>query len=134
MSPSRETEDEGKGVGEAFPGLLLGGEVPATSGSEGIEARAAIVLGDAPLCRRPSPCLETVQRRVERAVVDAQRAAGDDLNRLRELPAARGPRLQQLEHDQIERPLEEIDLAFAHGPLSSWRRIGEGTAAPPCGQ
>src|SRR5689334_7423401 len=120
---SRGTENEAEGLREPLPLLLLGCELPAAGSGERVEASAAIVVGDAPLRGYPAARLETVQGGIERAVVDAERAAGRRLDGLCELPAVGRSGLQQLEHDQVERALEEVDFA-AHGD-SSWRRIGD---------
>src|SRR5436305_9233198 len=106
-------------MGESLPGGARGVELPAPRGGELVKACAPIVLGSAPGSIHPAPRFETAQGRVERAVVDVEHAARDGLDGLRELPTVRGSSPQQLENDEIERALEEIDLALVlgHGAL-----------------
>src|SRR5580700_1557703 len=63
--------------GETLPAFLLVGELFAAEPRERIEARFAILLGDAPFRADPSGLFHTMQRRVERALLNTQELIGN---------------------------------------------------------
>src|SRR5215831_16075111 len=80
--PSAElrAQDQCHRVGDPTPLARLLRELFLTGGRQFIKARAPIVIGDAPLCADPPGGLEALQRGIERAMVDEQRALRRMLN------------------------------------------------------
>src|SRR5688572_30038763 len=66
------TEYEVDAEGQLLPLRAFCRELFATSASEGVVARAAVVFTRTPFGRDPSTRHEAIQRRVERALVDAE--------------------------------------------------------------
>src|SRR5262249_18491227 len=100
---------------EALPLAPFGLELFEAARRELVEARAAVVLRRAPASFDQPLALEAAERRIQRAVVHVEHALGYDLNGLREIPAVRRPRAQQTKDDQVERALQQVGLARAHG-------------------
>ena len=67
-----EFKNSGDGLGQAGPVLFFLCKLLPAGGGEAIVARAAIVLGNAPLRGDPAILLHAVQRRVERTFLDSQ--------------------------------------------------------------
>ena len=66
-------------------------------------------LRHAPCRPDPAPLLEPQQRRIQRSLVERQRAAGDLLNALGEPEAVLRPHsLERAQHHQVERALQNI--------------------------
>ena len=78
----------------------------ASGGSEPVELRATIVLGEPPLRLDPSALIETMQRRIQRPFADDEHFAGELLNPPRDRVPVRRPPRERLEHEQIERSLQ----------------------------
>src|SRR5262249_17822228 len=104
-----------------FPDELL----PARSG-EGVEARAPIVLGCAPLPRNPPASLEALQRRVERAVLDQQFIFGGLLDRAHDRVAVLRLEDQRPQNQQIEGSLQEVERFVPMGRhlTEAWTHLG----------
>src|SRR5262249_6129124 len=69
---------------------------------------AAAQLRDLPLGLDPAPVLETMEGRIERALVDLQDVLGNLLDALGDGPAVLGILLQRAEDQQIERAGQQI--------------------------
>ena len=93
--------------GEALPLGDFGVELFASGPGQRIEAGAPVVLGCAPFGRNPALVLEAVQRRVERALLDAQQI-------IRNLLDALGDRLPPA---LLNRPKQGFGV-----PLVDWFR------------
>ena len=100
-------KDERDGLGQTPPFAGLFRQLPATAGGELVKARAAVVVGHAPFRPQPSRGLESLQRRVERAVVDEQRAFRRSLNGERDPVAVVRSKRQRAQDEEIECSLEE---------------------------
>ena len=79
----------------------------ATDRRERVEASAAIVVGRAPRALDPAALLESLERGVERSVVDEERVAGPRLDGDGDAVAVMRPERQHAEDEEIERSLEE---------------------------
>src|SRR5690349_5170353 len=66
--------------GQPCPVLLFFGELFAAELGERIEARVAILLGDAPVGAHPTRLFEAMQGRVERPLLDAQQLVGNGVD------------------------------------------------------
>jgi len=55
-------------------------QLPATSRRQPVEARAAIVVGDAPIGVEQALLFETIQRGIERALLDGEGTFGNLLD------------------------------------------------------
>ena len=100
-------EHERDGLGQTSPLARLFRQLPATAGGELVKARAAVVVGHAPFRPQPSRGLESLQCRVERAVVDEQRALRRSLNGERDPVAVVRSKRQRAQDEEIECSLEE---------------------------
>src|SRR5437762_5888219 len=106
---SRRSDDQRDRRGEPLPrcGFLL--ELFPSGFRQRVELRASLVFGDAPLRGDPTLVLETLERGIERSLLDQQHVVGELSN-----PPRDGPPVQRLEHErledeQIERALDEVD-------------------------
>jgi len=79
----------------------------AAAASELVKTRAAVVVGHAPLSAQPSRGLESLQRGVERAVVDEQRALRRPLNGERDPVAMVRSKRQRAQDEEVECSLKE---------------------------
>src|SRR6266536_1610805 len=95
---------------EPIPRLTFGVELFLSRACQLVEPRATIILRDAPPSLDPALGLEATQRRIERPIVHVERSLRHDLDRLREIPAVRRARPEELEHNQVERALEKVGL------------------------
>lgn len=86
------------------------GELPASSMSQPVVARFAIVLRSAPKRSDPTAVLETMQGGVERAVFHLQHGVGTVLDYVGDGMAVSWAKHESLENEQIKRALEEIGL------------------------
>src|SRR4029077_17578397 len=74
------TERRGHGVDQPLPAFGLRFQLAAARRGELVELRTPVVVRDAPLARQPPLVLQAKERRVERALLDQQRAVGDLLD------------------------------------------------------
>lgn len=93
-----------------IPTAGLMSELLATGRSEAIVAGLAIILGRAPEGGDPTAVLEAVQRRVQRSVFHLQNFRRTVLNDVRNRVAVRGPWVERLEDQQVQRSLEQVCL------------------------
>src|SRR3954451_3521366 len=77
-------------------------KVAFTAGGELVELGASIVLGDAPVAVDQPALLESVQREIQRAILDDQRVAGSLLDPSRDtVTVLRSPR-EHAKHEEVE--------------------------------
>ena len=93
--------------GVAQPGGGLGAQALAAGGRELVVAGAPVVLARAPLGAEPAASFHALQRLIERAVVDAERAVRALLEPGRDGVAVHGAPAERFENEEVERALEE---------------------------
>src|SRR5689334_5135427 len=96
-------------MSESFPLRALRRQLFATGGGEGVDTYSLAVLGDSPLGRDPLSLRQSVERRLERARLDAQQVVRVGADHLREAIAVARPPAQGLEDDEVERTLEQLE-------------------------
>src|SRR5690242_14958040 len=126
------TKDPTDAFSEARPAIFFDSQLSATLGGERVEARLAVLLGQAPFGFEPALLLHSVQSGVERALFDAQEIAGHPLHvrgdRVPVQPFARG---QGLQDEQGQRALQDVVLRSRHALRSrpdvsrSWTWISQ---------
>src|SRR5215468_10127327 len=79
-----------------------------------VETRAAVVLGGAPARLDPAAALEPMERRVQRALLDVERRAGDLVEALGDGPSVLRLEGHGLEDQEIEGPLWKIQRFVCH--------------------
>ena len=95
-------------------------ELPPAGARQRVVARAAVVLGDLPLGSNQALALEPVERGIERALPELQHALGPLLDPLGDAPAVHRLELQRLEHEHVERALQDIaSFPWPRGSLRS---------------
>src|SRR5215471_15000305 len=100
---------------QPYPAFLLPGELSATERSERIEARLAILPGRAPFGAHPPGLLHTMQRRVERALLDAQQLIGHGVDVGSDGVAVHVLLVRQrFEDEQHQRTLQDVVLFRSH--------------------
>src|SRR5467141_1822356 len=111
LAPSRlyrNCHDTRDGSGDSVPVRLLGGELfPAGDRQSVVLALALLIAERFPFGAHPSLALETMQRRVQRAVLQTQNVVGGPLNVLRDLVAVRRAEEERAQDQHVERPLQE---------------------------
>src|SRR4030095_8012308 len=90
----------------------------APGGREPVKARPALVLGLAPLARDEALVLEAIQRRIERALLDAEALLRDLLDAEQDAVAVERAERNGLEDQHVERPLQQFGW-LAHRRFSS---------------
>src|SRR5207248_8279497 len=85
-------------------------ELFASRGGERIEARLAVVDRYAPLAGDPAALLETLQRGIERSVLDEELLVGGLLDGVRDALAVLRPPDEGAEDQQIQRALQQLEL------------------------
>src|SRR6185312_1598389 len=128
---ARESENRGDGRRVARPYGRLLAEAAASRRCELVIARAAVVLGGAPLGAEPTAAFHPLEGLVESVVVDAEGAVGPVLEPSGDGVAVHGAPAQGLEDEQVEGALEQWEaVVHSHStfPVSSkvktnvWRR------------
>ena len=79
----------------------------ATEGGQRVKARAPIVVRSSPRARDPAALLQSLERRVERSVIDEERVPGSRLDRERDAVAMMRSKCEHTEDEEIQRSLEE---------------------------
>ena len=107
-------EDPGDGVGHPRPVLALFGQLAAAGPRQPVVLGLAVVLGRVPLGSIQPACFETMERGIERALIDLQHVSRDLLDALRDAPAVHRLERQRLQDEHVERALEEILFLTSH--------------------
>ena len=95
---------------------IAAGLTPAAARARARSRFGPAQLLDAPLGFNPALMLETMEGRVERALVNLQDGLGDLLNALRDRPAVQRLGLQRPKDEQVERARQKIrDGVSSHG-------------------
>jgi hypothetical protein len=124
-SPSGRRENARDSGGEGVPLVLLLPEPRPTESREAVELRPPVVLGRAPLRADPPAVLETVERRVQRTLVDLEDVRRALLDAHGDAPTVHGlVDLEDLEDEQVQRALEQIPIRVRH--LASFGRTPAG--------
>src|SRR5206468_10445920 len=115
-----------------FPPAGLVAQPLAARRREAVVPRAAVILGCAPERSDPPAILETVERRIQRPVLDLQHLVGSLLDGVRDRVPVRGAEGQGFQDQQVERPLEHFALnrlisAFRHSVASYSTRSSTGS-------
>ena len=98
----------------ALPRGDLALELLPAGGGELVEARALALVGEPPLALDEAALLEAVQGDVERSVRDVERAGRAVADDARDAVAVARPPRERLEHEHVERALENVDLGGRH--------------------
>src|SRR5262245_39811882 len=94
---------------ERRPRGRLGAELLPSLRGDAVILRAAVVLRDAPLTLDPTPSLEPVQSRVERALLDLQYVVGRLLQPPRDGITVHRTPAQRFEDEDIQSSLKQVD-------------------------
>jgi len=78
------------------------------AGSDPVKAGTPAEFGNSPFRLDPSLALQSMQRRIERTLVNLKNVLGYLLNTLRYSPAMQDLRLKRSQDQKIKRPLEKI--------------------------
>ena len=97
--------------GQAVPAVGLLAQAAPPRGGEAVELRAAVVLGHAPFGVEKALVLEPVERGVERALFDEQRALRDLLDAGQHAVAMQRAERHRLEDEDVERARKEVGLS-----------------------
>src|SRR6185369_10677303 len=100
--------------GEFFPRVGLRVEPCAAFLRQLVVLRAAVVVGSAPARLDPAAALDPMKRRVQRALLDVERRAGDLVEALRDRPSVLGLEGHGLQDEEIERALRKIESFVGH--------------------
>src|SRR4051812_48703598 len=106
-------DDHPDRLGVPLPFRELGRELTFAEGGETIVLRLAVVFGVAPFGLEPAALLETMQRRVERALLDLQPVFRDVLDPAQDAQAVHRTPAQRLEDDEVEGAADEVEIG--HG-------------------
>lgn len=112
FSTSR-SENAGKGLAKALPFRVLRGKLLAACRRESVEARLAVVGGNAPLGGDPAFLQEALEGGIERAVFDLEGFAGGLLDESGDSMSVHGRPAQGAENDEVEGALHDFQ---AGGP------------------
>src|SRR5262249_22667873 len=115
--PLRGTEHSHDRSGYSPPLPFLFHQLAAACAGQRVEARLAIVVGRAPLGRDEAPILETLERGVERSVIDDEDVVGLALDEAGDALAVLRAQDERPQDEQVERPLQ-MGRVLAIGPLS----------------
>src|SRR5258708_28474050 len=101
-------EDARHGTREQTPLFLFGAILLPSGRREAVHLHLPSFRRRPPLGVDPAAIFQSVQRRIERALVDRQHLVGELPNPLRDPPAVYRPEEQALQNEQIETALEQI--------------------------
>src|SRR6185503_14960913 len=129
---------ERNGGRQPLPALEFLGEVFLSGTRQRVVLRAPVGLGGVPLGLDVALCLELVQGRIERALLDEQHVAGKLTDALGDRPAVLRLEGDDLEDQQIERALDEVGGSGHMLPLvtntryPSWCWLSRGAKQVSC--
>ena len=116
---SRRDHEAGDRAGELLPPRALGGEPRPSLGGEAVHPNAPIVLGRSPLGADGLLTEQALEGGIERPRLDLEHVAGLRANELGEAVAVAWAPAERLEHDEIERALQQLharrDGFLGHG-------------------
>src|SRR5580765_5531462 len=101
--------------------------MPAAFPGQRVIACAAVVLGELPLGSNQALPLETVERRIERALPELQNALGPLLDPLGDAPSVHRLELQGLQHEHVEGALEEVSAISHASPFDRRKKSTRGS-------
>jgi hypothetical protein len=81
--------------------------------------RASIVVAGPPFGPDEAAAFETIERGIQRTLVDAENVVASPLNRLGDPIAVHGPELEELEDEKIEGAGDEVPFPAGHEALQS---------------
>src|SRR5262249_53943174 len=113
---------------QAAPTPGFSRELLAARGGDRVKPRAAIVVRRPPRALDPAARLESLQRRIERSMIDEQRVARPLLDDPRDTLAVMGAQREDAQNQKIERSLHE-GIAFGivvlgWHPTREYHRLG----------
>ena len=100
---------------DAAPLRKLIGEMSAAFACQRVVARSTIVFCHAPLRFDEALPLEPIECWIQRPLSELQDLFGPLLDPLGDAPPVHWFELQGLEHQHVERPLQDVGLLFGHG-------------------
>src|SRR5262245_14831866 len=104
---------------EPAPALRLLRQGPFTRARQRVELGFAVRFRPAPGALDPALLLHADERRIQRALVERQRMVRDPRETGRERVGMKGPhRGQGAQDDEIERPLQQLDVLVSTGHTS----------------
>src|SRR4051812_11872870 len=120
-SPLRRAEHCGDGAGELSPGAGFAFELLAAGCGQLVVLRAAVVLGGAPACLDPATPFQTMERGIQRALLDAQDIRRNLLQPFRDGPAVLWLERERAEDQEVERALRQVHAFVGHcvSPIAS---------------
>ena len=110
-----DTQRHSDGIRMTVPHRRLRAKARTSGGAQLVELRATVAIGDAPLRRDPPAPLETVERRVQRPLLDQEDRAGRVLDPLAHAIAMHRAPAQRLEDEQVERAAQQVGFGVGHG-------------------
>src|SRR4029453_618416 len=90
-------------------------------------ACAPVVLGELPLGSNQALTLETVERRIERALPELEDALGPLLDPLRDAPSVHRLELHGLEDEHVEGALEDVSAISHASPFDRQKKSTRGS-------
>ena len=102
-------------------------EVPSAGGGEAVDSHAATLLGESLVGGNQAALLETIERGVERALIDLEHIGAALTNALRDRPPMERGVPDGLQDEQIERALEQIgardlfDRVYGSDLVNTWK-------------
>src|SRR5882762_2373149 len=94
---------------QPVPLARLHRQLPPSLGSQPVEFCSAIVLRHALFRRNPSALDQSVQRRIQRSLLDLQNIIRIELNSLGDSMPMRRPQPQRPQNQQVQRPLQQFN-------------------------
>src|SRR5690606_21119269 len=101
---------------QLLPVHRLFSKTPFSRARQPIELRSTVVLRDSPLGSEQPPVLQTMQRGVQRALLDLQRATGNLFNPQQHAIAVQLPERNGLQDQDIQRSRQQLG-GSNHGVL-----------------
>src|SRR4051812_20429210 len=102
------SQDSIDGADDLVPAVRLFDELRTSVRRQPVVARAPVVLGGSPERRDPAAVLEAMERRIQRAVLDAEHFVRLVFDRVRDRVTVGRPQDEGFEHQHVERALEKL--------------------------